>query len=339
METQSQVRHSDKSAKHQLVTARSIVVAVLLLVGSIVAITIFIRQRSVTLRGAVMRNSDDPARESVISGADVTVSGGALIVKTNSDNSGAFALTVRRSVLRRQSLTLEIRHAGYEPYDIRDPTGNQLYVVKMTPVPEVRPADQAPIKISNVSVRYTVKANSSEDVGTGTKVFQVLNKGNVPCNRRLPCSPNGKWRASMATATLDAGPEIQFRDGRVSCIAGPCAFTRIEHDGFSKGGRVISVTVLDWSDTTTFLLQAEAVRYMVADATRKSFPVIFERTMNFSLPNSAEGIAIEADVDGNPIVFPIVPDLSLSWAGCVIQGEPGNSTLYRCELKPGYEFH
>lgn len=319
-------------------SVRWTILAILLLAGTIVAITIAIKHRSVTLQGAVIRKSDDPERESLISGAEVTVSGGALAVATKSDNSGAFSLTVRRSVLRRQPLTLGVRHPGYEPYIIPAPTGDQLYVVAMTPLPEPHASDEPSVRIGNVSVRYTVKTASSEDVGTGTKVFQVLNKGNVSCNRRPPCSPDGRWRASTATATLDAGPEIQFRDGRVSCIAGPCPFTSIVHDGFSKGGRVISVTVLDWSDTTTFLLQAEAVRHIESDATRKSFPVIFERTMNFSLPNSAEGIAIEADVNGEPIVFPIVPDLSLSWASCTTQSEPGNSTLFRCDLKPGYEF-
>ena len=44
------------------------------------------------------------------------------------------------------------------------------------------------------------------------------------------------------------------------------------------------------------------------------------------------------DVDGAPIVFPIGPNLSFSWADCETQTEQENNRLYRCELKPGYVF-
>jgi hypothetical protein len=171
----------------------------------------------------------------------------------------------------------------------------------------------------------TEKTEAVVDMGGGVKTFEVANKGDVPCNGRRPCSPDGKWKAALVSASLDAGPENEFRDGRVSCIAGPCPFTRISRDHFSRGGRVIDVTVLNWSDTTTFPLQAEAVRHMRTDATRKSYPVVFDRTMNFSLSASAEGTCIEAEVDGTQIVFPIVPNLSLSWADCDTQSEPENN--------------
>lgn len=322
----------------KVATWRTGIIAILLIVAASVATAVIVRRRAVTLRGAVMRRGDDPAREPAIGGAEVSVSDDVLVARTKTDNTGAFSLTVRRTIIRRHELTLEISHPGYQPYDIPDPTGNQLYVVKMMPLPEPRADDRPPVRIGNVSVRYTLKTGSAIDVGSGSRVFQVVNKANVPCDRRKPCSPDGKWKASTTTAQLDAGPENEFRDGRLSCIAGPCPFTRVEHDGFSAGGRMISVTIRDWSDTTTFLLQAEAVRHVVTDAVRKTYPVIFERTMNFSLPPSADGTCIEAEVDGKPIVFPIIPNLSLGWAGCETQDEPDKSTLYRCELNQGYEF-
>jgi hypothetical protein len=61
--------------------------------------------------------------------------------------------------------------------------------------------------------------------------------------------------------------------------------------------------------------------------------------MSFSVPAAAEGTCIEAEMGGNPIVFPIDPNLSLSWADCEKQAGSGNSRLYRCGLKPGYVFH
>lgn len=308
--------------------------------AAIISVTVALKHQFVTLRGAVVRKSNDPIRETPLAGVQVTATDGSLIVNTRSDSTGAFAVRVQRSVIRRNPLTLNFRHPNYQPSSIFNPLGDRLYIVKMTPLPASPPPapDHPPIRIGNVSVRYTVKTGVAVDVGSGVKTFEVVNKGDVPCNGHRPCSPDGKWKAAIASASLDAGPENEFRDGRVSCIAGPCPFTQIARDNFSHGGRVIGVTVLNWSDTTTFLLQAEAVRRTLTDATRTSYPVIFDRTMNFSLPASAEGTCIEAEVDGAQIVFPIVPNLSLSWANCDTQSEPENNKLYRCELNPGYVF-
>jgi len=43
---------------------------------------------------------------------------------------------------------------------------------------------------------------------------------------------------------------------------------------------------------------------------------------------------MEAEFDGTGIVFPLGPQLSLSWA--VFSLKQGK--LYRCQLKPGYRF-
>jgi hypothetical protein len=37
-------------------------------------------------------------------------------------------------------------------------------------------------------------------------------------------------------------------------------------------------------------------------------------------------------------VFPLGPAMTLSWADCHEQAEPENNRIYRCELRPGYEF-
>ncbi len=271
----------------------------------------------------------------------MTATDSAFTVTTDSDSTGAFAITIRRSVIRRHPLTLQFRHPGYGPVDMYDPLGNRLYIVRMTQLPQPAPVGPAspPIHIGNISIRYTVKTGAAVDVGSGVKTFEVANRGDIPCNGHHPCSPDGKWKAAVASASLDAGPQNEFRDARLSCIAGPCPFTKIERDDFSRGGRVIGATILNWSDTATFLLQAEAVRHVLTDDTRISYPVIFDRTMNFSLPAAAEGTCIEAEVDGMPIVFPFVPNMSVSWATCNAQKEAGNSKLYRCELNSGYLFH
>jgi hypothetical protein len=167
-----------------------------------------------------------------------------------------------------------------------------------------------------------------------------VNKGNVPCNKQGPCSPDGSWKAATGSITLDAGPGNEFRNVRASCIAGPCPFTRIDSSGFERGGQIITASALDWSDPATFLLEAEVIRQSINSSVRESYPVVFGRTLNFVLPGSEEGASIEADLDGTPMVFPLGPELYLSWAKCSERGggDSAGSKVYRCELKPGYRF-
>ena len=318
---------------------RHIRILILVGIGAALAIFLLVRYRPVKLRGAVIRSGDDPDKQVPIGGVKIIASDGSTQAQTKSTVTGAFDLTVRRSLIRRHSLTLKFERSGYEPLEIVNPLENRLYVARMTEMPRNAPVTgQILDHVSNVTVRYTVKTSSTIDIGSAVKTLEVANKANVPCRGDSVCSPDGRWKAATATATLDAGQDNEFRNARVSCIAGPCPFTAIAHDGFSHGGRVISVTVLDWSDTATFLLQAEAVRNAQNEAVRKSYPVIFDHTISFSIPASAQGTCIEAELNGMPIVFPVDPDLSLSWAQCDAQPDTEGGKLFRCDLKPGYAF-
>ena len=194
----------------------------------------------------------------------------------------------------------------------------------------------AHVTVSNITVRYTIKTTTPLNVGSFVKTFRVVNTANVPCNGRWPCSPDGKWKAALGSATLEAPGGNVFSKARVSCIAGPCPFTNIRSDRFSGGGRTVSVAVLDWSDTTTFLFEAELFREMISDSVRVSYPVTFGQTVHFTVPADAEGVCIEADLDRDHIVFPLGPEPRLSWASCTALVNPDRTKLYRCELKPGY---
>jgi hypothetical protein len=210
----------------------------------------------------------------------------------------------------------------------------------MVPVhrPTQAEGNRPEVVIGNVLARYSIKTTTDVNIGSAVKTFQVENAANVPCSGHLPCSPDGRWRATMGSASLDAGPGNEFRNVRASCIAGPCPFTKIEISGSSQVGRELTVSALNWGDTATFLLEAEVFHPMASDVIRESYPVIFGPSVNFTLPSAAEGVSIEAEVNGETVIFPLGPALVLSWADCTGRVNRDQGRVYRCELKRGYRF-
>jgi len=305
------------------------------------------RPRSITIQGAVIRRDADPRKESPIPGAVVTAFDGQTTASTNSGDSGYFKLALHERVWPVGAVTVSVRHPDYHPLDLHLELGlrsnlKKLYIAKLDPIesqPPQPPGRRLSV-VSNIRVRYTVNIETQVNVGTAVKTFEIVNQGNIPCRRRYPCSPDGSWKASSGSITLDAGPGNEFRNVRASCIAGPCPFTSIDSSGFTHGGRTITASALDWSGTATFLVEAEVFQNQVGSSVRESYPVIYGRTLHFSLPSSQEGVSLEAEIDGAPMVFPLGPGLYMSWADCssASGAQDSQSTAYQCELKPGYRF-
>lgn len=313
--------------------------AVLLPILAALILFYFPHRKPLHLKGAVIADDADPRKRVPIADVDVTVISDVSVVTAKSDSSGLFTVQLPAPVRRGRVITLQFDHRDYRPLVLRDYVADKLYVIRMVPVALIaKPASRPATPVANVRVRYSIKAMTEVNIGSAVKTFQVQNKGNVPCNGQDPCSPDGKWRAAIGSASLDAGTGNEFRNARVSCIAGPCPFTRIEKDGFSKGGQKITVSARDWSDTATFLMEAEVFHPMVSEIVHESHPVIFGRALNFTLPATAEGVCIQADVSGETIIFPLGPALFLSWANCDATGNPDQTKVYRCELKPEYQF-
>jgi hypothetical protein len=297
-------------------------------------------RKAVTLQGAVIAQDVDPRKELPIGDAEVFAEDGLVMGMAKSDSAGFFRVTLPKGVRRGQPITFHFRHPGYRSLDLADFVGDKIYIARLTPVATKTAGapSQPETKVSNIRVRYSIKTMTEVNIGSAVKTFQVENKGNIPCKGQHPCSPDGKWKAALGSASLDAGTGNEFRDARVSCIAGPCPFTRIEADRFSGGGQTIMVTARNWSDTATFLLEAEVFHPMASELIHESYPVIFGESLNYTLPASAEGVNIEADIDGQTIIFPLGPSLFLSWAACNARVNPDQTRVYRCELKPGYRF-
>jgi hypothetical protein len=315
-------------------------VAVLAVLGASAWTMIRQRRKPIVLKGAVVQFSDDSTRQSPITDVEVSAADDLAPVGSKSDFLGFFSITLQPWVKRGETITLRFRHADYLPLDLTGAAGDELFVAHLKPAhPTVEiPSDHPEVTIGNVVVRYSTETANSANIGSGVKIFQVMNTGNVPCGHARVCSPDGKWKAATGQAALDAGPGNEFRDARVSCIAGPCPFTKIDADNFSSGGRNISVSIRDWSDSTTFVLQAEVFHVQVYDLVRQYYPTIIGRTVNFSLPAGASGLTIEAEVNGTEIEFPLGPHPTMSWADCRVSVGRDHVAAYRCELKPWCRF-
>jgi hypothetical protein len=294
-----------------------------------------------TLRGALIQYDDDFKEQTPIANAEISVGDGSVSAKSKSDSSGFFRLNLTPPLPDGQTIQLRARRDGFEPLDLTTTASDRLYVLRMNPTAPGKSAAAArpEVEISDVRVRYAVKTTSTVNVGFGVKPFEIANVANQPCKGRHPCSPDGRWKATSASASLDAGELNEFRNARVSCIAGPCPFSTVVSDGFSRGGRVINVSVLNWSDTVTYLLEAEVIRTMAGDAIHYSHPVIFGRSLTFTLPANAQGPSVEADLNGAAIIFPLGPSLRLSWADCSFKVGGDRTQVFSCELKQGYRFH
>lgn len=321
----------------------AVAVAGIVILAAASATLLLIRIKSaqpVSLKGAVLRQDADANKESPLADVEITAANGLASGNAKSDSSGFYSLTLRKGIRRGVPITLRFRHPDYQPLELKQYVGDNLYIAHMVPIVRGAPAQpkRPDVVVANVRVRYSVKTTSVVNIGSAVKTFQVVNKGNVPCKGQHPCSPDGKWKASIGSDSLDAGEGNQLENATASCIAGPCPFTKIDDSGLSQGGRNVSVSVRNWSDTATFLLQAEVLHPMDSDVVREFYPVIFGQGLDFTLPAMAEGVSIEAEIDGSALVFPLGPNLFLSWAECTARLNNDQTRVYQCELKPGYRF-
>jgi hypothetical protein len=319
--------------------------AVALVLCIVAAVLIYIFRgtpaiKPLSLTGVVLVQNADPRKQAPIAGARVTASNGVVTAQAETDSTGLFRLTLGKGARVGQVVTIRFRHPGYFPLDLTRIAADEIYIARMVPFPEAAPATLGrPVSVlSNVQVRYSEKATHIINVGSVGQAFEIVNTGNIPCTGQSPCSPDGRWRATIGSLSVDAGAGSEFQNIRLSCIAGPCAFTKKESEEFLDNRRNLKVSVRNWSDTVTYLLEAEVVQVRVTEVVRNLFPAKFGPTMNFTLPAGAEGPSIIAEMNGQPIVYPLGPDLILSWANCTVKLNPDHTKLYRCELKPGYRF-
>jgi len=323
-----------------------VIVVTIAVIGVAALTTTFVWRRANTDRntvvtGVVLAFDADPHKQRPIPNAVVYAEYGETTGQAKSDGTGFFRLNIAGVIAPGEPFRLRCEHPDFKPFATVAAAGDQIQVIRLKPRPQAAGLEpgESQATIGNVRVRYATKATNTVNVASIVRTFDILNKGNVPCAGKQPCSPDGKWKASLGTFSINTGEEGKyFRNVRVSCIAGPCPFTEIEKDGFSRGGQAISVVVRNWSDRVTYLLEAEVAQTVQSELIRHAYPVIFGRSMNFTLPASSQGPSIEAEVNGAGIVFPLGPKLRLSWATCTDEAGSDGARLFQCQLKPGFRF-
>ena len=327
-------------------------IAIAVIAVSLTILLLLIRRDSnfgtLVLQGVVLRQDKDVRRQQPVGDARIELFSGRIKTTTQTDSQGYFRIQLHKVVLPGTKLEFHINHAGYQSFLRQVDVGlrssrNQLYIFHVTEATQTanqNMADASGTRITNVRIRFVENGTTEDNIGSIARSFEAVNHGDIRCDGHAPCSPDGRWKASFGFASLDAGAGNQFRQVRVSCIAGPCPFTRIEDSAYLKGGEKISVKVLNWSDTATFLIEAEVYHSSLNSAVHHLFPVFFGRAFNFTLPANEEGVSIEAEWNGTEMVFPLGPDGMLSWANCVERdsGNADQARVYHCELKPGYSF-
>ena len=81
----------------------------------------------------------------------------------------------------------------------------------------------------------------------------------------------------MGSKTLDAGEKQRIPQRPNFVHRRSLPFTKVEDEDLSPNGRRLTVSARNWSDTATFLVEAEVVHPMVSDMVRTSYPVTSAR--------------------------------------------------------------
>lgn len=295
----------------------------------------------VVLTGMVLTEDQDPKKQIPIPNASIVATSAlGQEFSAQADASGLFRLTVTMATAPppNSGISLRVTHSGYQPHDSVVLYSDLIQIIRLvSSVPATPTPVGRIISIGQpVRVRYAEQTSQVTNVGSLVKTFEIVNKGNVPCEGRAPCSPDGRWKATIGAAPIEGRPGTQFRNVRVSCIAGPCPFSKLESEDPIDNS--LKINVRNWSDTVTYLVEAEVSQIRTVEAVRDAYAAVFGSSMNFTLPATVQGASIEAEVNGRDIIFPLGPDLILSWAECSMKVAPDRTRLYHCDLKPGYQF-
>src|ERR1700730_5795095 len=106
------------------------------LIGIFLGISFFrnYKTRPIQLRGAVIKQDNDPIKQSPIMDVEITEANGLASSSTKSNFTGYFTLPLLREVDQNDSVTLRFIHPDYVPLDLTELVSNKLTIVHLVPI-------------------------------------------------------------------------------------------------------------------------------------------------------------------------------------------------------------
>ena len=122
------------------------------------------QSRPIQLRGAIIKQDDDPIKQSPIMDVEISEANGLATTSTKSNFTGFFTLPLIRGVSQNQSVTLRFLHPDYVPLELTELVSDKLIVVHLVPIrrdteEEPVPTDHPAITVANVRIRYSTEVH------------------------------------------------------------------------------------------------------------------------------------------------------------------------------------
>src|ERR1700688_3833816 len=154
--------------------SKAATIVILLLAGAAVAVwgVRYVKNRTTTLRGAVITANPDPRKQLPIPGAEITATDGISVVKTTSDSSGLFRIVLRKRIFRGHLITLRFRHMDYEPLNMNVVASGNIYIAERVRIQSEKPLARslATKTISNnVVVKYSIKTATVVNIASAVR--------------------------------------------------------------------------------------------------------------------------------------------------------------------------
>jgi hypothetical protein len=198
----------------------------------------------ILIQGAIMRSDAKPSNRSVIKDVEVDYQEDGIEKHAMTNQSGGFNILLGSKLKAGDLLTLRFHKHCYQDFSDTISVAAVPYPRYLWPELDQNCIDPA---ITALSLEF-------RNVGIMQATLQITTRGSVPC-QKSPCSPDNKWQAAQGSVSLDAGGDNSFSGGTFGCVAGPCPFSEIVADNFSKGGTRISGEAKTWSDDVTYVLK------------------------------------------------------------------------------------
>ena len=110
------------------------------------------------VESAVIKQDDDPTKQSPIMDVEISEANGLATADTKSNFVGDFTIPLLRGVGQNESVTLRFLHPDYVPLDLTELVSNKLIIVHLVPIRK----EQKKQKFSPIILRLPSRTSESD---------------------------------------------------------------------------------------------------------------------------------------------------------------------------------